>query len=260
MITRADGSLGAVAIKNRGITTATTTDACNPAAELWWIENIGGEVVDAKMIAKGGFADVASDRGRAWYVDACKGELGEALATGVRIVRPGLGKPTALAVSNGQAWIGIEKSVPTALALVVTSAESTGAPRTLWTENQEQVLAASDYPGVERRLFASTAAFLDLEVGAGGDYIAAATTGYYEGAAVFDANFPSMKITTDELRVFDAASGGNIQRYRSWCNGSYSVAAGDIDTWRCATSTGQTAADPMYRHRIRSMTFQFGKK
>jgi hypothetical protein len=233
---------------------------CSPTAELWWIQNLGDEVVEAKMVAMGGFADVASDGGRAWYVDACKGELGEALATGVRTVRTGLGKPTALAVSNGQAWIGLE--VPATLSLVVTPVESSMAPlRTLWTEKQQQVLAATDYPGVERRLTAQAATFQQLEVGAGGDYIAAVTSGTYHGDAVFDANFPRMDIQTDELRVFDAASGGNVQRYRTWCDGSYFVGVGDIDTWECSLTTGQTAPKAAPReHRIQSMTFLFGKK
>jgi len=256
MIAGRDGGLGAIAIRNR----VSTTGACSPTAELWWIQNTGGEVVDARMIATGGFADVASDGGRAWYVDACKGELGEALATGVRAVRADLGRPTALAVSNGQAWIGLEAS-PT-LSLVVTPVEaSTGAPRTLWTERQQQVLAATDYPGVERLLTAQSATFQQLEVGAGGDYIAASATGSYYGGAIIAANFPEMNIQTDELRVFDAASGGIVHRYRSWCDGFYRVALGDIDTWECSLITGQTApAVAARRHRIQSMTTLFGKK
>lgn len=253
-----DGSLGAVAIRNR----IASTGPCNPTAELWWVANTGGEVLDVKMIATGGFADVASDRGRAWYVDACKGEFGEVLETGVRSVRTGLGRPTALAVSNGQAWIGIERTGPVSLALEVTSVEATSGPlRTLWSEPQEQVLAATDFPGVERRLTAQSATFQHLEVGAGGDYVAAATTGTFHGDPVLAANFPRMDIQTEELRVFDAASGGNVQRYRSWCDGSYLPFPGDIDDWRCAITTGQTAPGNIMReHRIQSMTFLFGKK
>jgi hypothetical protein len=264
IVAGADGELGAVAIKNR----VTTTGACNATAELWWIgslDSLGGEVVDARMIATGGFADVAADRGRAWYVDACKGELGEALPEGVRPVRADLGEPTALAVSNGQAWIGVERAVPmmpATLAIQVAPVEATsGTPRTLWSEPQDQILGAPMYPGVERRLPAQSATFLHLEVGAGGDYVAATTAGKFVGNRVDAANFPQMEIETRELRVFDATSGGSVQRYRSWCDGIYYYLSTDIRTWRCATTTGQTAPMPGTRQsRLASMAFLFGKK
>jgi hypothetical protein len=259
MVAGPGGGLGAVAIRNR----VGTTGTCAPTAELWWIDNTGGEVVDARMVAVGGFADVAADRGRAWYVDACKGELGEILPTGVRSVRTDLGKPTALAVSNGQAWIGVERAAPTALSIVVAPVDAAGGTlRTLWIEPQEQVLGATAFPGVERRLAARSAAFLQLEVGAGGDYVAAATSGELFGARVDAANFPEMTIETRELRVFDAATGGVVQRYRSWCDGSYTTLfSTDIRNWRCANTTGQTAPTSIDReHRLSSMTFLFGKK
>lgn len=259
IVTAADGGLGAVAIRDR----VDTAGACSPTAELWWIERFGGgEVIDARMVATGGFADVASDRGRAWYVDACSGELGEVLATGVRAVRADLGKPTALAVSNGQAWIGIERDAPVALALVVAPVEAETGLRTLWTEPQDQILGATNFPGVERRLAAQAATFQQLEIGAGGDYVAAATSGKFFGARVSAANFPQMDIETRELRVFDAPSGGVVQRYRSWCDGSYLIQSiNDIQTWRCANTTGQTAPDTLAReHRLSSMTFLFGKR
>jgi hypothetical protein len=259
MVAGADGGFAAVAIRNR----VSTTDACNPAAELWWIADTGGEVVDARMVATGGFADVAADRGRAWYVDACNGELGEVLPTGVHGMRTDLGKPTALAVSNGQAWIGVELATPTALSIVVAPVEAAGGtPRTLWTEPQEQVMGATQFPGVERRLAAQAATFLQLEVGAGGDYVAAATSGQFFGARVDASNFPQMNIETRELRVFDAATGGVVQRYRSWCDGSYTTLySSDIRNWRCANATGQTGPASVSReHRLSSMTFLFGKK
>ena len=256
----ADGGLAAVAIRNRVSTTAT---ACSPTAELWWIGNLGGEVPDARMLAAGGFADVAADRGRAWYVDACKGELGEALATGVRGVRADLGKPTALAVSNGQAWIGVERPAPVALSIVVAPVDApTATPRTLWSEPQDQVVGAVNLPGVERRLPAQSATFQQLEIGAGGDYVAVATSGTFYGTRVSAANFPEINIETRELRVFDAVSGGSVQRYRSWCFGTYATLySSDIAPWRCATSTGQTApATASREQRLSSMAFQFGKK
>jgi hypothetical protein len=252
------GALGAVAIKNRVATTGT----CSPTAELWWFGGVGNETADAKMLATGGFADVAADRGRAWYVDACKGELGEALPTGVRPGRADLGKPTAIAVSNGQAWIGIERTAPVALALVVAPVDAaSGALRTLWSEPQDQIVSAVDYPGVERRLTGQSATFLQLEIGAGGDYVAAATAGTFHGVRVSAANFPDMDMETRELRVFDAASGGSVERYRSWCLGTLTYQVNDIRAWRCATSTGQTAPATADReHRMSSMTFLFGKK
>jgi hypothetical protein len=259
VVAAADGSLGAIAIKNR----VATTGACNPAAELWWIASTGGEVVDARMIAMGGFADVASDRGRAWYVDACKGELGEATPDGIRPLRADLVKPTALAVSNGQAWIGIERAGPTSLSIVTAPVEATSGPtRTLWFEPQEQILGAVNLAGVERRLSAQASTFLQLEVAAGGDYIAAATSGNFFGTRVSAANFPEMNIETRELRVFDAASGGSVQRYRCWCDGSYmTLFSSDIRDWRCANQTGQTAPTSINReHRLSSMTILFGQK
>jgi hypothetical protein len=258
LVADADGGLGAVAIKNR----VSTAGACNATAELWWIGGLGGEVIDARMIATGGFADVAADRGRAWYVDACTGELGEALPTGVRAVRADLGKATALAVSNGQAWIGVERASPTTLEILVAPVEAaSGPPRTLWSEPQTQIMGATMYPGVERRLAAQSATFLHLEVGAGGDYIAAAIEGDFVGSRVSASNFPQMTIETRELRVFDAASGGAVQRYRCWCDFVYSYAGSDIRDWDCATTTGQTAPPTIEReHRLSSMAFLFGKK
>jgi len=254
-----DGSLGAIAIKNR----VATTGACSPTAELWWIANAGDEVVDARMVATGGFSDVAADRGRGWYVDACKGELGEVTPAGVRSVRTDLGKPTAIAVSKGQAWIGVERTAPTALAIVVAPVEATsGAPRTLWYEPQDQVVGAVNYPGVERKLAAGSATFGQLEIGAGGDYVAATITATFDGARIAAANIPRMTFETRELRVFDAVSGGSIQRYRCWCDGSYTIVSiNEIDTWECTTSTGQTQpTKPERDHKLSSMTFQFGKK
>ncbi len=259
-----DGSAGAVAIQDRVDTAAAT---CNSTAKLWWLASLGGEVIDAQVVATAGFADIAADRGRAWYVDACKGELGEALATGVRSVRTDLGKPTALAVSNGQAWFGIERAAtamaPATLVLEVAPVEATsGMPRTLWVEPQEQILGATFFPGVERRLSGQSATFQQLEIGAGGEYVAAASAGRFFGARVSAANFPQMDLETRELRVFDAATGGIVQRYRTWCDGVFTVGSfNDIDDWSCATTTGQGAPDdPMREHRLSSMTFLFGKK
>lgn len=260
VITGADGSAAAVAVKGRVATTGT----CTPSAELWWVSDLGGAAPAARMIASGGgFADVAADRGRAWYVDACKGELGEALPTGARAVRGDLGKPTALAVSNGQAWIGVEQAAPIALSILVVPVDAAGgAARTLWSEPQDQIVGAVSYPGVERRLTGVSSTFLQLEIGAGGAYVAATTANTSHGVRVSAANFPEMDIETRELRVFDAASGGSIERYLSWCFGTLTLlSSNDISPWRCATSTGQlSAATGDLERRLSSMTFLFGKK
>lgn len=261
IVAGADGSVGAIAIANRG---NSTTSTCSESAELWWIADARGADAGARMLAVGGFADIASDGGRAWYVDACKGELGEVTADGITgAPRSGLGRPTALAVSNGQAWLGIEARTPATLSLQVASiAYPDAPPRTLWSEVQEQVLAARQFPGVERRLPARIATFQQLELGTGGDYIAIGTSGRFEGARVDASNFPEMQLDIEELRVFDAASGGAVQRYQSWCDGFFEGVSGDILDWRCATTTGQTAPPPPgdLAHRVGSLTFLFGKK
>jgi hypothetical protein len=99
-----------------------------------------------------------------------------------------------------------------------------------------------------------------LEVGAGGDYIALTTSAHFHGVELTNL-FPEMTIDTEELRVFAAASGGVIQRYRSWCDGVVIVRGVEIDGWECSAAAGQSAAAMgSLEHHIGSMTFQFGKK
>ncbi len=227
------------------------------------------------MIATGGFADVAADRGHAYYVDACKGELGEVTAAATRMLRalpgtgPGatapVGKPTALAVSNGQAYIGIEippasSSAPASTSLLVASIAGSDPPRMLWNEGARQVLDVASQPDVQRQLSASSVVIPHLEVGAGGDYIALTTSAHFHGAEIPEL-FPDMTIDAEELRVFAAATGGVIQRYRSWCDGVVIVGFGEINGWECSAATGQSAAAmSSLAHHIGSMTFLFGKK
>jgi hypothetical protein len=217
------------------------------------------------MVAIGGFSDVASDRGGAYYIDACKGELGGVTASGITPIRPIAGatmasRATALAVSNGQAYVGIETAPATTSLLVVSTVTITEEPRLLWTEIAQQVLRATEFPGVQRQLDAGAAVVEHLEIGAGGRYAALTTSAQFDGEAVLEANFPEMTIETEELRVFDPATGGIIQRYRSWCSGALGVAPGDIENWACASTTGQMAAARTFDHHINSMTFLFGKK
>jgi hypothetical protein len=178
------------------------------------------------------------------------------------MMRDNPGKPTALAVSGSQAWVGIEKGGrPAQMALVSASLAGMDPPRTLFAEPSVQVVEAIDFTGVQRQLSADSAVFNQLEIGAGGDYVAATLSSTYTGQAIFQANFPQMTIESQELRVLDAATGAVVQRYRSWCDGSILYMNGDIVNWACATSPGQSApTDVDYEHHISSMTFQYGKK
>jgi len=254
------GGLDAIAIKNRG----ATTGPCQASAELWWAKLSGDDAGPAQLIATGGFSDIAADRGHAYYVDACTGELGEITAAGITklwtvVADPTTTQATALAVSNGKAYVGFE-TAPATTALIVASL-TTGESRTLWNENAQQVVNASDFEGVQRQLDAASAVFNHLEVGAGGDYVALTTSAHFDGAAVPAASFPAMTIDTEELRVFDASTGGIVQRYRSWCDGVLNEGRNDIQSWECASTAGQTeAADADLEHHIGSMTFTFGKK
>jgi hypothetical protein len=275
VVTTPAGEVAAVAIKNRG----ATTGPCSTTAELWWVPLSGSA---PQKVATGGFSDIATDRGRAYYVDACKGELGELTATTtaamLAVGSPGTQRPTALAVSNGQAYIGLETQ-PTAQSLATTSLQvatlpmtqampmpmplpTTDVTRTLWTEAAEQVLDVVSLPEVRRQLEASSVVFNHLEIGAGGDYIALTTSAHFHGAELVQVGFPEMTIDTEELRVFDAATGGIVQRYRSWCAGVLRIdPLNDIRGWECASTAGQTeAAGDMFEHHLNSMTFQFGKK
>jgi hypothetical protein len=261
ILTTDAGDTAAIAIRNRGSTTATT---CASGAELWWAPLSGSGAGTAHPVATGGFSDIAADRGHAYFVDACKAELGEVTATAATTLRTiaglGAGRPTALAASNGQAYIGVE-TMPATTSLLVVSLTTADEPRTLWNESAQQVLESIDFPGVQRQLDASSVVFDHLEVGAGGDYVALTTSAHFDGVDVPEANFPEMTIDTDELRVFDAATGGIVQRYRSWCDGVLALLDSDIQDWVCSSTAGQTeAAEPSLEHHIGSMTFQFGKK
>ena len=247
----------AVAVMNRTATTGT----CSSTAQIYWVT-----AGNAKSVATGGFADVAASQGSAYYVDACKGALGTVSATGATSLRTNLGKPTALAVSDGQAYVGVETPGTPAYVALMSMATAQGAtdmPRTLWSEPAQQVLEATDAgdQGVQRELDSDSAVFDQLEVGAGGDYVAATITAHYTGPEVVDANFPAMDIDADELLVTDAATGAFAQRYRSWCDGVLTIGTFDIPDWKCATSESETApTSPDDEHRIESMTFIFGEK
>ena len=259
LVTSSDGQLSALAIKNR----ASTTASCASTAELVWVTINGDETANVTSLGTGGWADVAGDRGHAYYVDQCKGELGEVTMAGVTAKRMQLGRATMLAVSGQQAWIGVEKpGRPAQVALVSASIGGSDPPRTLYSVPAVQVVEAIDDPGVQRSMDADTAVFNQLEVGAGGDYVATTTSAHYAGAAIPDANFPQMEIVADELRIVDAASGAAVQRYRSWCDGTITIRSiNEITNWRCATETGQSApSSPSLEHKLSSMTFTFGKK
>jgi hypothetical protein len=277
VVTSPTGEIDAIAIKNRE---SPTTAACS-ASELWWVPvspaiDSSDPVGPPQKVASGGFCDIATDRGHAYYVDAVKGDLGEVAIDGGTVIARSIrilpaiagaanGKPTALAVSNGQAYVGIESPPATTSLLVVSTTVSADReidqPRTLWSEAARQVVRATDFAGVQRQLDASSAAIDHIEIGAGDDYIALTTSAHFEGEPILAANFPGMTIDTEELHVFDASSGGVVQRYRSWCAGVLrNFTLGDIENWSCAAAEGQTAAARDFDHHINSMTFLFGKK
>ena len=45
-----------------------------------------------------------------------------------------------------------------------------------------------------------------------------------------------------------------MQRYRSWCDGTFQALFSDINNWACAASTGQSEPrTPNLEHRVTSM-------
>jgi len=261
MVNHGDGTSTAIAVKNRGSTTGT----CTTTAELVAVDITPGTAPSAaRSIATGGFFDVASDNHKAYYVDGCSGELGDITDGSKHVIRNGLGKTTALAAANGQAWIGVETGgTPAQIQVIATSlnaSETSDPVRTIFSAGQQQVVEAQGFPGVQRALDAQTASINHLEVGAGGDYVAFSIAATYHANRVDAANFPQMDIETEELDILDAATAGAVQRYRSWCDGSILFQQTDITDWGCATAPGQTAPGPSEDHRIGSMTFLFGKK
>jgi len=261
------GELTAVAIKNRGAGT------CATSAELWWAPITGAMAGPAKMIATGGFSDIATDRGHAYYVDACKGELGEVTAASARMLRtlPGVGgaagsptgKPTMLAVSGGQAYVGWRRRLP---------ARPRPRPRRCWSRRSPQRRAAravergraAGDPGDQRPRGRAPAqrelgGGQPLEVGAGGDYVALTTSAHFHGAEIVGAGFPTPRWTSRSCACSrrpaaarsSATAAGATARSRST---RYST-TGAAPRWQ--ESTPATAD---LNHHIASMTFLFGKQ
>jgi hypothetical protein len=249
-----DQAVAALAVKNR------TPTGCT--AELVWASANADDTNQVKSLGTSGYTDVAADGGRGFYVDGCKGgELGEATASATQMKRTGLGTPTALAVSNGQAWVGLEKTG--GITVQSMPVDTTDMPRTLFDEAASQVVESRGYPGLLRRLDAVSASFVNLEIGAGGDYVAWALAATYHGDAYPDAYIPQIDIDTQELRMIDTSTGALILNYRSVCEGTFTPTDPffDIQDWACSLSPGQLeASDSQYDHRINGMTFQFGKK
>jgi hypothetical protein len=268
ILTDASGEIDAVAIKNRPSTTVAT---CATTAELWWVPITG--TTAPHLVATGGFADVAADRGHAYYVDACTAAFGEVTTMAATTLRtltgPGVpaGRPTALAVSDGQAFVGVETPTmtpPASSALLVVSLAGNDSPHVLWSEAAQQVIQVDGTPEIQRLLSATSIVFNQLEVGAGGDYIALTTSAQFHGNEIDNAGFPDTTMNSDELRVFSAATGAAVQRYRSWCHGitiPMSQFGNDFLKWKCAPAAGQSVpADVPFEHHIGSMSFLFGKK
>ncbi|HEY4244871.1 MAG TPA: hypothetical protein VGM88_33885 [Kofleriaceae bacterium] len=264
-IVREDGGLYvAYAIKNRG----STSTACPTSAELWRAPlAMGGDgPPGSSMLATGGFTDVAADRGHAYYV-TCAGELGEVTAGGTSMISSislsSGTKTTALAVSNGLAFFGLEmhgSSVSVGLGAVNIATK--GDQRTLWNEESAQVVDTQDNHDVQRLLPAQYQTIEGIEVGAGDDYIALTTIAHFDQPSVFEANFPAMTIDTEELRVFEAATGSSVQRFLAYCEGIIDGTGNPdaIEDWECATSPGQIEAPAGKDHTITSLAFLFGKK
>lgn len=264
----ADGNFIRVAIVSAGdraltviaIRKPSATGTCN--TELVWAATNSDDTNQVMTLGTSGFTDVAADAGRGFYVDSCKGggELGEATAAGTQSLRPNLGALGALAVSNGTAWVGLEKTVGVVAVQGIPLAG--GDLRTVFEEASSQVVEAFDYPGVLRRLDAEALQFLHLEVGAGGDYLAWTLDAKYHGDPVPEAGMPEMFMQTQELRVIDTSTRAVVQNYRATCEGSFRPTSfTDILDWVCSVSPGQVEASKAeYDHRINSMSFQFGKK
>src|SRR6185295_5198449 len=76
VVTGSSSEINAIAIKNRDMPAGA---ACS-ASELWWVPIApaeGGMLAPPQKVASGGFCDIATDRGHAYYIDTIKNELGE---------------------------------------------------------------------------------------------------------------------------------------------------------------------------------------
>jgi hypothetical protein len=256
-LSMADDAVTGLAIADR----IADSGACASTAHLYSISGALSTGFQVRELAPAGYADVAAWTGRTFYVDACAGTLGEVIGDTPTPLLTSLGRPTTLAVAGNGAWVGVEtlaSNGPPSLSVLNVPLASSAAPRAVFSHPTTQFVQATQYPDVKRSVTATSARFSGLELGGGGDFIAFASAVSYSGEAIVEANIPKMNIDTDELWVLDTASGAIVRWYRSWCDGTIVITAGDISNWNCATSTGQSAPQTGFEHRIRSLAVIFG--
>jgi hypothetical protein len=243
---------GIYAIKNRGLGAA-----CTGSAQLVRVAARDAQFT-ATIVATGGFIDLASDGSRLLVLD-CQGALSEVSGDSLVPVQRGLVGATAIAVAGRQVWIATrDRSTVSILSFALQSPEP---PRVIWSQAITQTLTATRYPGVIRTLTPNAVTINELEIGGGGEYVAASVLSSYDQPAIPQANFPRFIVESDELWVLSARTGAVAIRYRPWCNGVFVLtASGQISEWDCARETGQQAALDSDAHRIRSMAFVFGAR
>ena len=228
-----------------------------------------GERAGGAPVATGGFSDIATDRGHAYYVDACKGELGEASARdrcvehadrGSRrrqadrargVERPGVHRRRDSRRRRSASLAGGRRvdRRPTRRARCGPRPRSRCS-----TRSTSRTCSASSTR--------SSVVFDHLEIGAGGDYIALTTSAHFHGVASHRGELPR-----DDDRHRGAARVRRRDRRRS----SSATAAGATASCRIGSTTsaaGSARRRPArprpptatLEHHIDSMTFLFGKK
>ena len=230
-------ALSALAVKNRASTTGAAA-----TAELFWIAVNADDTNQVMPLGTGGFTDVAGDRGRAFYVDSCKGELGEATASGVSTKRTtaSAGRPRSRCRAARRGSASRSRATPRA-GRRSSPRRSSGSdpPRTLFDEPGRQVVdATSTIPACSAQLDAADRGrSITLEVGAGGDYVAATLAATYTGDAIADGELPA-----DGHRAPRSCACSTRRRRRR----SSAIAAGAT-----ARSSSRSATSPTGRARPR---------
>jgi hypothetical protein len=217
----------------------------------------GANGPQATTIATGSFVDLATDGTRVLVLD-CDGRLGEIREGVVTPLRSDLTGASAVAFAGRRAWVARKEG--SVVSIVTFELASQEPPRTLWSQAVTQTMTAKRFPGVVRTLSPNAVSIDDLEVGGGGEYVAATVRSSYDQPSVPAANFPRFVIDSDELWVLSGRTGAVSLRYRPWCNGIFQWVTGQISEWECARESGQRAARGNDVHRIRSMALWFGAR
>ena len=174
---------------DRGVSAVAVRTAARPPARARAPPTSCGSAASAARprwarsttVATGGFSDVASDRGHAYYVDQCKGELGEVTMSGITSKRTNLGRATARR-GVGRAGVDRRREARQAGAglagLRLDQRQRSAAHAVL-----EQRACRSSRPSTTRacsaRWMPTPPVFNQLEVGAGGDYVATTVSSHY---------------------------------------------------------------------------------